>query len=468
MWGLFMRDLPSDLLHRLRSHQQEHVLFGWENLQPGGRRDLVNQLASINLAEIQALYEKRNQVQALPAKERIAPAPMVPHDALTDVDRQTGDQILAQGQVAVLLVAGGQGSRLGFDKPKGMFPIGPVSNKSLFQIHAEKVFALSRRYGRPVPFLIMTSAATHADTIAFFEQNNYFRLPRSEVRFFQQGTMPAVDLNTGKLLLEKPGVLFTSPNGHGGTLTALAESGLLDDLARRGIRSVFYFQVDNPLVKVADPVFIGRHHATNSEASSKAIAKAYPKEKMGVLSLIDQRCSIIEYSDMPDDLLNAVDADGKLLHRAGSPAIHVFDVDFLARITQGPDRLPYHVARKKVPCIDAKGTPINPTQENALKFELFVFDALPLADRWLVIEALRSEEFSPVKNADGVDSPATARRDLINLAAKWLQAAGVKVPRDEKSDATVPVEISPLFALDEQELGSRIRARTVEGPAYLE
>ena len=173
----------------------------------------MKQLTKINFAEIQALYEKRNQVQALLAKERIAPAPMVPHDALTDADRQTGEQILAQGQVAVLLVAGGQGTRLGFDKPKGMFPIGPVSNKSLFQIHAEKVFALSQRYGRPVPFLVMTSPATHSDTVAFFEENNHFRLPKSQVHFFEQGTMPAVDLNTGKLLLEKPGVLFPSPNG---------------------------------------------------------------------------------------------------------------------------------------------------------------------------------------------------------------------------------------------------------------
>ncbi len=443
--------------------------MGWEKLQPNERRDLVSQLASINLTEIEALYHKRDQVQALPAKERIAPAPMVPHDGLTDADRRTGDEFLARGLVAVLLVAGGQGTRLGFDKPKGMFPIGPVSNKSLFQIHAEKVFALSRRYGRPLPFLIMTSSATHADTLAFFEENSYFRLPKSEVYFFQQGTMPAVDLNTGKLLLEKPGALFTSPNGHGGTLTALAESGLLDEIVSRGIRSVFYFQVDNPLVKVADPGFIGRHHSTNSEISSKAIVKAYAKEKMGVLSLIDQRCAIIEYSDMPDDLLNAVDAEGKLLHRAGSPAIHIFDVDFLARITQGPDRLPFHVARKKVPCIDADGKPINPTQENALKFELFVFDALPLADRWLVLEALRSEEFSPVKNADGVDSPATAKRDLINLAAKWLEAAGVNVRRDDKTDPIIPIEISPLFALDARELASRVSAaRTVEGPTYLE
>jgi UDP-N-acetylglucosamine/UDP-N-acetylgalactosamine diphosphorylase len=467
--GLNMHEPPADLLHRLRKHHQEHVLFGWEKLQPAERDALVNQLAGINLEEIRALYEKRDRAQALPSKERISPVPMIAHNELTDADRQTGEQVLALGQVAVLLVAGGQGTRLGFDKPKGMFRIGPVSNKSLFQIHAEKVFALSRRYERPVPFLVMTSPATHADTVDFFEQNGYFRLPKSDVRFFQQGTMPAVDLNTGKLLLEKPGVLFTSPNGHGGTLTALAESGLLDELIGRGIRSIFYFQVDNPLVKVAHPAFIGRHHSINSEVSSKAIVKAYPKEKMGVFALIDQHCGIIEYSDMPEDLVNAVDAEGKLLHRAGSPAIHIFDVEFLVRITRGAQRLPYHVARKKVPCIDAEGRPINPTRENALKFELFVFDALPLADRWLVVEALRSEEFSPVKNADGADSPATARRDLINLAAKWLQAANVEVPRDEKGDVAVPIEISPLFALDERELVARISAaRTMDGPLYLE
>ena len=445
-----MRDFPADLLQRLRAHQQEHVLFGWENLGPSERQSLVAQIASINLDEIRDLYAKRNEAQCPPSNDRIAPVPMVAHDEPTHADRLAGEETLAAGEVAVLLVAGGQGSRLGFDKPKGMFPIGPVSNKSLFQIHTEKVFALSRRYGKAVPFLIMTSPATHDDTVAYFVEHRYFGLPKTEVYFFKQGTMPAVDLASGKLLLEKPGVIFTSPNGHGGTITALNDSGLLDNLRRRGIRSVFYFQVDNPLVKIADPAFLGQHKATGSEASSKAIEKAYPKEKMGVLSLVDRRCTIIEYTDMPDELLHATDAKGQLLHRAGSPAIHLFDVEFLARITQGSRRLPYHLARKKVPCLDAQGAPINPAKENALKFERFIFDVLPLADRWLVQEALRSQEFSPVKNADGVDSPQTAKRDLSNLAALWLEKAGVRVPRDAEGNATVPLEISPLFALDER------------------
>ncbi len=464
-----MRDVPPDLWHRLRLHHQEHVFSGWESLTQSARRALVEQLSCIDLGEIQSLYARRDQGQALSSVDRIAPVPMIPHHAIEDADRQAGAEAMARGEVAVLLVAGGQGSRLGFDKPKGMFPIGPISNKSLFQIHAEKVFALNRRHGRPVPFLIMTSPATHDDTEAFFREHRFFGLPRSEVFFFQQGTMPAVEIATGRLLLERPGVLFTSPNGHGGTLTALADSGLLADMHRRGIRSVFYFQVDNPLVKVADPGFVGKHQLERSEASSKAIEKAYPEEKMGVLSLIDGRCGIIEYSDMPEDLLNATDAEGKLLHRAGSPAIHIFDVEFLMRITERADKLPYHIARKKVPCINAAGEPIDPEEPNALKFERFIFDALPLADRWLVQEALRSEEFSPVKNKEGVDSPDTARRDLINLAARWLEHAGVRVPRDQDGNAVVPLEISPSFALDHHELAARMPSgRVIDGPLYLE
>lgn len=460
-----MRDVPTDLLHRLRLHQQEHVLLGWESLTASQRQALVDQLSGIDLEEIAALYAKRDQGQALPSNDRIAPALMIPHHGISNNARDAGATALARGEVAVLLVAGGQGSRLGFDKPKGMFPIGPISNKSLFQIHAEKVFALQRRFGKPVPFLIMTSPATHADTVAYFDEQKYFGLPRSEVVFFQQGTMPAVEITTGRLLLEKPGVLFSSPNGHGGTITALSDSDLLKDLHRRGIRSIFYFQVDNPLVKIADPGFVGQHLAKRSEASSKAIEKAYPKEKMGVLSLIDGRCGIIEYSDMPDDLLHAAHADGKLLHRAGSPAIHIFDVEFLMNITADASKLPYHIARKKVACVDIA----DPQKENALKFERFIFDTLPLAERWLVQEALRSEEFSPVKNKDGVDSPDTARRDLINLAAQWLEQAGVTVPRDKNGNAIVPVEISPRFALDHHELMARIGlGRVVEGPIYLE
>jgi UDP-N-acetylglucosamine/UDP-N-acetylgalactosamine diphosphorylase len=349
-----------------------------------------------------------------------------------------------------------------------MFPIGPVSNKTLFQIHADKVFALARRYGKPVPFLVMTSPATHADTEDYFAQNGFFGLGRENVLFFQQGTMPAVDIESGRLLLESLGALFTSPNGHGGTLTALTDSGVLDEIARRGIRHVFYFQVDNPLVRVGDPAFLGRHIALGSEASSKAIAKVNAKEKMGVLALIDGHCGIVEYSDLPQELANATSND-RLVYRAGSPAIHLFDLDFLRRITEGKNQLPFHVARKKVSHVTPAGETVNPTAENALKFERFVFDALPLADRWLVMESPREEEFAPVKNADGVDSPATAKQALSNQAGTWLGKAGVKVPRDKSGNVAFSLEVSPRFALDASELSARIwPGRVINSPTYLE
>ncbi len=256
-----MREVPSDLMHRLQNHRQEHVLAGWDRLDARQQAALVDQLARIDLDEIERLHSQRDQAVTAPAFDRLAPPPMESSTGIDPTTTQLGCQAISRGELAVLLVAGGQGTRLGFDKPKGMLAIGPVSGKTLFQIHAEKVYALGRRYGRPVPFLIMTSPATHADTTSYFEENGYFGLRAEDVFFFEQGTMPAVDIETGRLLLEAPGVLFSSPNGHGGTLIALSETGLLDEIARRGARHVFYFQVDNPLVKIGDPAFVGRHIA---------------------------------------------------------------------------------------------------------------------------------------------------------------------------------------------------------------
>jgi UDP-N-acetylglucosamine/UDP-N-acetylgalactosamine diphosphorylase len=464
-----MMQVPDDLLERIRQHGQEHVLQNWDILDAAQRVALIDQLSRIDLEEIGRLYASRDKPTAVPGADRLAPIPMESAADVDEATRRFGHEAIAKGELAVLLVAGGQGTRLGSDKPKGMFPIGPVSNKSLFQIHAEKVYALGRRYGRPVPFLIMTSSATHEGTTSYFEEQRYFELQREYVHFFQQGTMPAVDLQTGRLLLEKPGVLFTSPNGHGGTLTALSDTGLLNEMAGRGVRHVFYFQVDNPLVKIGDPAFLGRHIAIRSEVSSKAIEKAHAKEKMGVLALIDGRCGIVEYSDLPDKLAQATDPNGKLRYRAGSPAIHLFDVEFLKRLTSKGTHLPFHIARKKVPHVLPNGEAVNPTAENALKFEMFIFDALPLAERWLVLESPRAEEFAPVKNADGADSPATARQALSNLAGTWLERAGVRVPRDSAGNVSVPLEVSPRFALDADELATRRWPdRVVTSATYLE
>ena len=463
-----MLPVPSDLKRRLHDNGQEHVLAGWDRLSDEQRGDLLAQVQSLDLEQLRRLYEKRDQAVPLPNPERIAPVPVIGVDTDTREARRLGEESLSRGEVAVLLVAGGQGTRLGFDHPKGMFPIGPVSNKTLFQIHVEKVLATSRRYGKLVPLLLMTSPATDAETREFFTQHGYFGLPAGEMHFFCQGTMPALDLATGKLLMEASGRLFTSPNGHGGTLTALADSGLLDEIRGRGIRHIFYFQVDNPLVKVADPVFLGHHLKANAEMSSKIVAKETPTEKVGNMVLIDGRCSIIEYSDLPRELAEQRDEHGKLRIWAGSPAIHYFSVDFLERVTRGHARIPFHVARKKVPHVDASGNHVEPNKENALKFEMFIFDVLPLADRWAVVETSRHEEFVPLKNATGADSPKVVGQAISDLAADWLARAGVAVPRGPDGSATVPLEISSLYALDAEQLAAKVdRTLTILGPTYL-
>ncbi len=458
-----MTHVSGELRDRLRRHGQEHVLAFWDRLDDAQRRELVGQLQALDFEQLGRLYAQRHEAHAAPASERIEPVPCVPFGAADDPQRRRlGEELLRRGAVAALVVAGGQGTRLGFEHPKGMYAVGPVSKKSLFQVFAEKVLALGRRYGKPVPLLVMTSHATDEETRAYFRVKEYFGLGEGGVFFFRQGTMPALDLATGRLLLETPGSLFLSPDGHGGTLTALASSGLLHEMKTRGIEHVFYFQVDNPLVKIADPAFLGHHVAAGAEVSSKVIAKRGPKEKVGVFAKVDGRCAIVEYSDLPDALAHATDEAGRLRLWAGNPAIHLFSVEFLEWMTRDPERLPFHVARKKVPHIDAQGRPVEPAAENALKFERFIFDVLPAADRWVLVETTRAEEFAPLKNATGDDSPATVEQALVALAGDWVKKAGGTVAPGSK------VEISPLFALDAAEFAEKAPGARVEGTRYFE
>lgn len=455
-----MLHAPADLVHRLRQHGQDHVLAGWDTLDTAQRVAFVGQLAGVQLVELEHLYLRRNESPAiLPSRDRVSGLPVEDDDAIPASARAMGEQAIRNGEVAVLLLAGGQGSRLGFEKPKGMYPIGPVTRASLFQIHAEKVLALSRRYGRRVPFLVMTSPATHSETEAFFHGHKFFGLDSTQVTFFQQGTMPALDFSTGRLLLEKPGSLCLSPNGHGGTLTALADTGLLTDLKADGIRHIFYFQVDNPLVRVADPGFVGRHIEVRSEVSSKVVFKERPEERVGVLAQVDGRKAIIEYSDLPPSMAAERDRNGDLVFRAGNTAIHLFEIAFLERVTSGTERLPYHVARKKIPFYDPTiGEHVVPVSENALKAELFMFDALPLAERWLAVNTRRENEFAPLKNATGTDSPTTCQQLQVNLAGQWLEQSGIAVPRDTDGNVTVAIEMRPTFALDAAECAAKLPA----------
>jgi UDP-N-acetylglucosamine/UDP-N-acetylgalactosamine diphosphorylase len=414
----------------------------------------VRELTVIDFGHLDSLrHQALNPPDAVPAD--IQPVPITPA-AYTDDEKARGAEAIRRGEVAALLVAGGQGSRLGVLQPKGTFPAGAVSGASLYQIHAEKVLAVSRRYERPVPFLVMTSPATDEPTRAFFAEHRDFGLHADQVTFFQQGTMPAVCRHSGRLLLEAPGKLFLSPNGHGGTLTALADSGVLADLGTRGVRHVFYFQVDNPHVKVCDPGFVGRHIATGSEASSKVVAKTDPAEKVGVLVVTNGRCGIIEYMLLPKQLAEQRENCGELSFRAGSPAIHLFSVSFLERVTRtAAGSLPYRPALKAVAHYDPRTGEMVPAgkKPNAVKFERFIFDALPHAERWLAVETPRAEEFAPIKNATGSDSPETSRVAQIALHTEWLKRAGINTHGHA-------VEVSPLFALDADELAAKVPAGT--------
>lgn len=457
-----MDRIPDPLHRQLRQYGQEHLLTGWERLNAAERTGLVSQLSALDFDLLARLHRQSLQPETRAHDwNRIRPLDVEHHGTIPADSRRRGWDAIRKGEVAVLVVAGGLGSRLGRDVPKGLVPIGPISEATLFQIHAEKVLHLRQRTGAEIPFLVMTSPATHEATVAYFQEHKHFGLPASSVHFFQQGTMPAVDRATGRLLLERPGQLFLGPNGHGGTLTALADSGLLADLDHRGIRQIFYFQVDNPLVRIADPAFVGRHLESESQVSSKVIAKRDPHEKVGILADDDGRCRIIEYSDLPAELAAKRNDAGQLLFRAGSPAIHLFSLDFLKSMTGSSTRLDYHTAIKKVPHFDpATGNVITPAAENAVKFELFVFDALPLADRWLAVEVDRSEEFAPVKNATGHDSPETAREAILARDARWLAMAGWQPDH--------PVEIAPTYALDATDLQEKLPAETrFSGPTYL-
>jgi UDP-N-acetylglucosamine/UDP-N-acetylgalactosamine diphosphorylase len=383
--------------------------------------------------------------------------------------------MLKAGKIAAVLVAGGQASRLGFDKPKGIYPIGPVSNKSLFQLHAEKLSAIARRYRTRIPWYIMTSDTNTSEIRAFFEQHKLFGYPPSDIFFFEQEMMPALD-EKGKLILDAPDHIFMNPNGHGGTLTALKKSGALEDMRRRGIEELFYFQVDNVLLQLCDPLFIGYHAAANAEMSAKVCGKRDPYEKVGVIGrLVDPvtgkagPLKVIEYSDMTDADKEARNPDGALKYNAGSIAIHLFKLDFVAREVWDGTRLPWHVAHKRISYLDENDNLVQPDQPNGYKFETFIFDALSDARRVVLLEVDRRLEFSPIKNAAGEDSPQTARRDLCEFYAGWLEQANVKVPRDEAGHLKARIEISPLFALDAEELVRTIPPNLrVQEELYLE
>lgn len=430
--------------------QQRHLLDFWSELDECQRGSLADQIRDID-------FDRANRFPPGEARRR-------------------GAEALRSGHVGVCLVAGGQGTRLGFDHPKGMYALGPVSGNCLFQIFMERIRATSERFGAAVPLYLMISPVTHDERVGFLDDQRRFGLPDDDLTVFCQGTMPAVDAATGKVLLAERHRVALSPDGHGGTIAALDRNGCFDDMRRRGVRQLFHLQVDNPLVQICLPEFLGYHLLSCSELSPQVVAKETPMDRVGNVVEVDGRLHVIEYSDLPRRVAERRRDDGSLLLRLGSLGVHVMDVAFLRRMAAA-DSLPFHVAHKKVPFVDHDGEEVRPKKPNALKFERFIFGLMPSAENAIVLEVNAREHFAPLKNASrrgwiagmlralGLlqeqDTADMVRAQMVALHTEWLRRAGAQVAR------RVPVEISPLFALNVDDLAEKIPPGTrVTRPTY--
>ncbi len=466
----------------LAAVDQSHALKFYDELDDAQRDQLLTQIEGIDWPEIARLIQSHVlNTPSLHIPTNIDPAPCYPHVPADDqTDHYTkakslGEKLIRNGNVAAFTVAGGQGTRLGWDAPKGTFPATPVTGRPLFGVLADYINKAQKKYNTVIPWYVMTSPANHQPTVDFFKENDFFGLAPNNVIHFPQAMMPAIGLtgdNRGKALLANKHSLALSPNGHGGSLKALNTSDAINDMKSRGVTQISYTQIDNPTVHVIDPLFIGLHALDNAQMSSKMLPKTGPKEKLGNFCLADNKMTVIEYSDLPDELAFQTNPDGSLRFRAGSIAIHMIQVAFVEDLSTSPTgfALPFHRAEKKVPCIDLNtGAPAaskgadnsGVSGGNAVKFETFVFDALPLCDNSILYETDRVEEFAPIKNADtedgqpdATDSPASSKQLQSQRAARWLQTHNITIPRNADGQVNAKIEISPLTAIAPDDLAA--------------
>jgi UDP-N-acetylglucosamine/UDP-N-acetylgalactosamine diphosphorylase len=452
--------VPAPLAEALARAGQNHVLRFWPTLDAAGRARLLGQLAVIDWDEFATLQRlaRSGPAAAGPAAIDLSGAVTPPclrlrhagNDPAPAAAVNAGERLLAEGRVGTILVAGGQGTRMGCTGPKGLVPVGPVSQATLFGILCGRLRAVHARCGRHVPLAIMTSSATDADTRAFLRDANHAGLDPDFVHVFRQHDLPAVDA-AAALLLDAPDHLAMAPDGHGGMLTALVESGGLDWFGRHGVEHVASFQVDNPLAMPLDREFLGYHLLTQAEFSTQVVLKREPGERVGIVVEQGGRHAVVEYSDLSPALDAERRPDGRLRFHAGSIAVHCFSKAFLDRVRDRDDALPLHLARKAVPFLDASGTLVRPTSPNAIKFERFIFDLLPLADRVTVVEIEARDGFAPLKNPPGAaaDSPEHVHAALVDHARRTLAEAGVTVAEgiDVELDAATILDAADIAAV---------------------
>jgi UDP-N-acetylglucosamine/UDP-N-acetylgalactosamine diphosphorylase len=458
------------IIEKVYANDQGHLLHFWGQLNSDEKDRLMNDLGRIDfdvLAKARKMISGSHENKRKASLPRVITLPRTAQQREAEMRaREKGEECISSSKVAVFTAAGGQSSRLGLDIPKGAYPVTPVRGKSLFQVHAEKILSLETKYAASIPWLIMVSETNRNQTVDFFRSNGYFGLNKDRVHFIEQGMYPAFD-DEGRVLLKEKMSIFLSPSGHGGTFSALKESGTLEMLKDGNIEEIFYFQVDNVLIHIADPVFIGYHVLNRCDMSAKSVRKRNRGEKIGVFALEDGKTTVVEYSE-----LSSIDSDcadvtpESFVH--GSIAIHMINVDFALRLTEHGMNLPLHLAHKAISHIDLKGNRVDPGGPNGYKIETFIFDAMKQASESIVMEVKRDEEFSPLKNKSGEDSPETVHNDQLLFFARWFKNAGITVPCTKTGLPACRLEVSPLFAHSEEDFVEKIdRNMSINGDTYI-
>jgi len=468
-------DDKENVMREFEQFGQGHIFQFWNFLSPDEKQDLIDQLKEIDLIRTEQMYSNALKYATGTTSPNMKPFPDVCPYHGTEEQRKEwetlGYQQISEGKVAVLLLAGGQGTRLGVTIPKGMYDIGLPSGKSLFHLQAERLLKVQNLVKRhcnkdvAIPWYIMTSDATNIATKKYFSDRNYFGLQASQFLFFEQHMVPCLTPE-GKIIMESKNKVARSPNGNGGLYEALQSSGALADMKKRGIEFVSQYCVDNSLVKILDPTFVGYCSFKKIDCAAKVVAKASPEEPVGVVCLRDGKPAVMEYSEIPKDIARMTDNEGKLIYNASHVCMNMFSVEFLDKIANKHNlSLPYHIAKKKIPAVNSKGETETPPDINGWKLELFIFDSFEFALRMAAFEVLREEEFSPLKNGPSSpkDNPITCRTDVSELHKNFLRRNGGII----EGDRTALFEISPLISCYGEDLEERVKGKTFKLPLEL-
>ncbi|XP_068627179.1 UDP-N-acetylhexosamine pyrophosphorylase-like protein 1 [Battus philenor] len=456
------------LKQHLTIHGQEHLIKYWPELSENEREQLAGEIGKLDLAEMNSLFRRAmesTKVILEKSNDDLKPIPQSHYESVPGLTEakileyeNIGFEEISDGRVGVLLLAGGQATRLGFGHPKGMYNVGLPSKKTLFQIQAERIIRVqnmaTERTGKEgkVTWYIMTSEHTMGPTAEYFKSHSYFGLNEEDIKFFEQGTVPCFDFE-GKIFLDKKHHLSSTPDGNGGLYRALKTQGILEDIRRRGVQHLHAHSVDNILTKVADPVFIGYCKSKNADCAAKVVLKSTPSEPVGVVCRVNGHYKVVEYSELTDEAAERRNPDGRLTFSAGSICNHYFSSDFLTKICNFESKLKPHIAKKKIPYVDDNGIRQSPSEPNGIKLEKFIFDVFEFAEKFICLEVARDVEFSALKNSDAAkkDCPSTAREDLLRLHRKYIRQAGGII------EDNIDVEISPLLSYGGENLEELVK-----------